>query len=417
MPGAAKTVSERHGLRSEQVSLTAIAQAHRTPTYVYSQSAIEAKIDDLSFAFRSHPTRICYSVKANSNLAILKCIAQRGGGFDIVSAGELARVTRIGAASDTIVFSGVGKTDDELVAALDANIFCFNVESEDELLRLNALARQRQVKAPFSLRINPDIDAKTHPSIATGLKTSKFGIPVKQALRLYRKSVRWPGVVAHGIDCHIGSQITSLAPLRQTARLMVDVFRSLNDLPGLKLTHIDLGGGLGVVYRDEATVSLADYAKALLQAVKPTGALLLLEPGRSVVAEAGVLLTRVVAQKTVSGKKLLVVDAGMNDLLRPALYDAFHQVKPVTPRGQASQRYDVVGPVCESTDVLAKRRLLPVIQNGDLLAILTTGAYGMSMASQYNSRPKPAEVLVKGKTFRLIRARETYAELMKGEMP
>ncbi len=417
MPGAAKTASKRQSLPSENVSLTAIAQAHGTPTYVYSQTAIEAKIDGLTKAFRSHPTRICYSVKANSNLAILKCIAQRGGGFDIVSAGELARVKRIGAKSDTVVFSGVGKTDEELVAALDANIFCFNVESEDELLRLNALARQRQVKAPFSLRINPDIDAKTHPSIATGLKTSKFGIPVKQALRLYRKSLQWPGLVAHGVDCHIGSQMTFLAPLRQTARLMVDVYQSLNQTRGLQLTHIDLGGGLGVVYRNEVPVSVEDYAAALLKAVKPTGALLLLEPGRSVVAEAGLLLTRVVAQKTVAAKKLLVVDAGMNDLLRPALYDAFHEVRAVTPKGPAMHRYDVVGPVCESTDVLATRRLLPALENGDLLAILTAGAYGMSMASHYNSRPKPAEVLVKGKTFRLIRARETHAELMKGEMP
>ncbi len=402
-------------LTLEEVRLADVAKSVSTPTYVYSQRAIESRMRALVQAFESHPTLVCYSVKACSTLAVLNLLRSEGAGFDIVSAGELARVQRVKGLAERVVFSGVGKRDDELVAALDARILCFNVESEDELLRLNAVAVARGVKAPFALRINPDIDAKTHPSIATGLKTSKFGIPVKQAVALYRKSVKLKGLLAVGVDCHIGSQVTSLAPLEQAARLMAQLFAHLKTVDRLPLEHIDVGGGLGIRYHREKPLALSRYAQAVLRAVRPVGAKLVLEPGRSLVAEAGLLLTRVVAIKQVQAKTLLVVDAGMNDLLRPALYQAFHEVKAVDQRKRPQQRYELVGPVCESTDVLATGRMLPRSQVGDLLVFENAGAYGMSMASHYNTRPKPAEVLVHARQFRVIRTRETLADLMKGE--
>jgi diaminopimelate decarboxylase len=403
----------RHSV--DGVSLADIASSVQTPTYVYSQRTIEEKYAALAQAFAGYPTQICFSVKACSTLGVLRVLQRAGAGFDIVSAGELARVTRVGAAANAVVFSGVGKRDDELVAALDAGILCFNVESEDELLRLNSVATQRGVRAPFSLRINPDIDAKTHPSIATGLKTSKFGVPAEQALSLYRKSVALKGLNAVGVDCHIGSQVTSLRPLQQAARLLAELFVHLNGQRGLRLSHIDVGGGLGVRYHTEKPLTLTSYARAVLSEVRPTGAHLILEPGRSLVAGAGFLLTRVVAKKHVQKKTLLVLDAGMNDLLRPALYDAFHPVAAVRARSSKTARYDLVGPVCESTDVLATARTLPVTSVGDLLVFEMAGAYGMSMASHYNTRAKPAEVLVDAKQFVVIRERETIESLMQGE--
>jgi diaminopimelate decarboxylase len=398
------------------VPLERIAREVGTPTYVYSTATLLRHLRVLEDAFRDTPTLLCYSVKANSNLAVLKLLAERGAGFDIVSAGELARVARAGGDPKKVVFSGVGKREDELALALQMGILQFNVESAEELELLDRVARRLKLRAPFALRVNPDVDPKTHRYIATGLETSKFGVPFDEAVSLYRKSRRMKGLFARGLDCHIGSQITDTRPVREAIGKVAGLFRALR-ADGLPLTHLDVGGGLGITYTTERPPGPDAYARAVREPLRGLDATLVLEPGRVLVGNAGVLLTRVLYRKKTPRRRFVVVDAGMNDLLRPALYEALHDIQPVRPRKGARVRVDVVGPVCESSDVLGHDRLLPPLAPGDLLAVMTAGAYGMSMASTYNSRPRPAEVLVDGSRYRVVRARETLEDLWRGETP
>jgi diaminopimelate decarboxylase len=396
-------------LHCEDTPMDAIAQVHGTPTYVYSQAALDNAFRGYDTAFAGHDHLICYAVKANPNLGILALFASMGAGFDIVSGGELARVLAAGGAPGKVVFSGVGKTAAEMRAALEAGILCFNVESESELLRLNGIAGEMGKRAPVSFRVNPDVDAKTHPYISTGLKTNKFGIAYAEAPRLYALAAGLPHLDIVGIDCHIGSQLTETAPFAEAMDKVLDLIDRLQ-AQGIVLHHIDLGGGLGVRYRDETPPPMHDYAAVLLERLRGRSLKLILEPGRSLVANAGVLLTRVEYLKHGEAKDFAIVDAAMNDLMRPALYDAWHEVEPVHPRAGETRVYEIVGPVCESGDFLAHDRAL-ALQEGDLLAIFSAGAYGMSMSSNYNSRPRAAEVLVDVEEVHLVRARESMSSL------
>lgn len=403
-------------LYAEGVSLARIAKQIGTPTYVYSTATLTRHLQVVQAAFADTSALVCYSVKANSTLAVLKLFADRGAGFDIVSVGELKRVQAAGGDVKRVVFSGVGKREDELVAALEAGILMFNVESAEELALLDRVGRRLKRRAPFALRVNPEVDAKTHRYIATGLKSSKFGVPFDEAVELYRASRRMKGVEAMGLDCHIGSQLTDARPLRQAVTKVADLFRVLR-ADGFGLSHLDVGGGLGVTYTTEKPPSLTEYAKAIREPLKGLEATIVLEPGRVLVANAGVLVTRVLYRKTTPARHFVIVDAGMNDLLRPALYEAFHDIRAVKPRRGKAPIVDVVGPVCESSDVLGHQRSLGPVEADDLMAIMTAGAYGMSMASTYNSRPRPAEVLVDGTRFRVVRERETLTDIFRGETP
>ena len=414
-------------LYAEQVPLADIAQRFGTPCYVYSHAAMTDAYRQFTDAFKGREHLVCYAVKANSNLAVLNLFARLGAGFDIVSGGELQRVLAAGGAADKIVFSGVGKTVAEMRQALDANILCFNVESEAELVRLNDVAGQMGKVAPVSLRVNPDVDAKTHPYISTGLKQNKFGVAIASALALYRKASGLPHLRVTGMDCHIGSQLTELSPFIAAAEKVLALADALAS-EGIHLEHLDLGGGLGIRYNDETPPGIADYAAALLSAMHGRNEKILVEPGRVLVGNAGVLLTKVEYLKHGEEKHFAIVDAAMNDLMRPALYDAFHAIQPVqlcatTPLPQAREEaiekssvaiYEVVGPVCETGDFLGNARQLAISQD-DLLAVMSAGAYGMSMSSNYNTRPRAAEVMVSGKAVQLIRARETAQELFAGE--
>ncbi len=400
-------------LHCEGVPLDAIARDHGTPCYVYSRAALTEAYNTYEHAFAAHPHLICYAVKANSNLAVLNVFARLGAGFDIVSGGELARVLAAGGDPRKVVFSGVGKSEAEIRAALQAGILCFNVESESELRHINRIAGQMSHTAPVSLRVNPDVDARTHPYIATGLKESKFGIAYDEAYALYIEAAGMPHVKVTGIDCHIGSQLTETAPFSEAldrVLALVDRLRAVR----ITLSHIDVGGGLGVRYRDEAPPSAAEYAQALLAQFAGRAEHLIIEPGRSLVANAGLLLTRVEYLKHGRTRDFAVTDAAMNDLMRPALYDAWHDVQPVSERRGETRSYQIVGPVCESGDFLARDRAL-VLEEGDLLAILSAGAYGMSMSSNYNSRPRAAEVMVDRTETHLVRVRETVQSLFENE--
>lgn len=401
-------------LHMEGVSLADLADRFGTPCYVYSETAILNALRQYQTAFSLFPSLICYAVKANSNLALLRLLAHHGAGFDIVSGGELHRVLKAGANPQRVVFSGVGKSTQEIDQALEAGILSFNVESEAELTRIAERARLCGVLAPIALRVNPEVDAQTHPYIATGLRTSKFGVEPSLALRLYHQAAASNNLRVVGIDCHIGSQITRLEPFLEAAERVLELVDQLA-ADGIKLNHIDLGGGVGIHYQKENTPSISAYAEALQQRLKGFSGTLLLEPGRSIVGNSGLLLTRVEYLKTTPERQLVVVDAGMNDLMRPALYQAWHDMVHVLPPRQETQEVDVVGPVCESSDVLGKDRQLAV-QQGDLLAILSCGAYGSSMGSQYNSRPRPPEVLIKAETHTLIRRRETLDDLLSTEI-
>lgn len=398
-------------LHVEGVSLAAIAERFGTPTYVYSAQALRDTYRSYADAFASHDTLICYAMKANSNLSILQLFAGMGSGFDIVSGGELKRVLLAGADPAKIVFSGVGKAVSEIEAALAAGIKCFNVESASELERLNTLAGAHGVRAPVSLRVNPNVDAGTHPYISTGLKENKFGVAHEDARAVYARAASLPHLQIVGIDCHIGSQLTEVAPFvaaLEKVLQLIDIIAA----DGIHLHHLDIGGGVGICYDDETPPAIADYAAALLRTLAQRPLQLIVEPGRSLVGNAGLLLTRVEYLKHAEARNFAIVDAAMNDLMRPALYDAFHGVQAVTPRPPLSaQDYDIVGPICESGDFLARKRRLALAQ-GDLLAILSAGAYGMSMSSNYNTRPRAAEVLVDGSQLRLIRRRETLDELL-----
>jgi diaminopimelate decarboxylase len=407
---------KRNALWAEEVPLQDIAEHVGTPTYVYSTATLQRHAQVLREAFAHRDALICYSVKANSNLAVLNILREAGCGFDIVSGGELARVKKVGGDVSRVVFAGVGKQRAEIEAALKAGILLFNVESKEELELLNQVGLQLNKPAPFALRVNPDVDAKTHKYIATGLATSKFGVPFDEAQALYRRSKKMKGLLARGIDCHIGSQLTQVAPLKTAVKKVAELFRALKN-QGLPLTHLDIGGGLGVRYRTENPPSLEAYAQAIDEALRDFDGTLILEPGRVIVANAGVLLTRVLFNKKTKERHFLVVDAGMNDLLRPALYEAFHEIEAVQRSRTQPFEQQVVGPVCESSDVLGHGRWLPPMKTGALLAIKTAGAYGMSMASRYNSRPLAAEVLVSGKTFRVVRQRESLMDLFRGETP
>jgi diaminopimelate decarboxylase len=400
-------------LCAENVPLAGIAKEFGTPAYVYSRAALELGYREFSEACSGRDVLICYSVKANSNLAVLNLLARLGSGFDIVSGGELARVLAAGGSAAKTVFSGVGKSAGELRLALEAGVLCFNVESEGELDRLAAVAADAGRIAPVSLRINPDVDPKTHPYIATGLRESKFGIAWDAALPLYRKAARLGSLRIVGIDAHIGSQITDVEPFVAALEKMlelVDVLRT----EGVPLDHLDLGGGLGIRYGDEKPPALKDYLGRLFRCLGARKLRVLFEPGRSLVGNTGLLLARVEYLKHGSVRNFVVIDAAMNDLLRPALYDAWHDVLPVTRREGPTRRYDIVGPVCESADFLAKERMLAV-EPGDLLAIMSAGAYGMSMSSNYNSRPRPPEIVADGAKSYLVRDRERAESLFASE--
>ncbi len=397
----------------EGVSLEAIAQKFGTPTFVYSRAAIVANYQAYRDAFSELSPLICYAVKANSSLSVLSLLAEMGAGFDIVSMGELQRVIAAGGDPGKVIFSGVAKRAEEIEFALRQGIYCFNIESESELHRVNAVASEVGTRARITFRINPDVDPKTHPYISTGLKSNKFGVAHSEALRLYRLAADMPGIQIHGIECHIGSQITELSPFVDALRRLLTLVDQLADR-GIEIEHIDIGGGRGIVYADEKLVPMSVFAEAVKRELGERGLQLLLEPGRSIVGDAGLLLTRVEFLKPGETKNFAIVDAGMNDLIRPTLYDAFHAVVAVAERERGARVYDVVGPVCESGDWLAKERELAVLE-GDALAILCVGAYGMAMASNYNSRNRPAEVLVDGEAMHLIRERERFEDQIARE--
>lgn len=397
----------------EQVQLGDIAQRFGTPCYVYSLAALQEGYRQFESALAGCEHLVCYAVKANPNLAILNQFARMGAGFDIVSGGELQRVLAAGGSAGKVVFSGVGKTVAEMRMALEAGILCFNVESEAELLRLNEVARDMRCKAPVSMRVNPDVDARTHPYISTGLKQNKFGVAYAEALALYRKAGELQHLRVTGMDCHIGSQLTDIAPfVAATEKVLMLVERLASE--GIVLEHLDLGGGLGIRYNDETPPSIAEYAGALRGVLRGRCEKIILEPGRALVGNAGVLLTCVEYLKHGEEKHFAIVDAAMNDLMRPALYDAWHLIQPVQPGSMPPRQYEVVGPVCETGDFLGHARSLAIAQ-GDLLAVMSAGAYGMSMSSNYNSRPRAAEVMVSGAIAQLIRERETAQQLFAGE--
>ena len=397
----------------ENVPLSDIARQFGTPTYVYSRAAIVDNFRAYKSAFTASKPLLCYAVKANSTLSVLALLASEGAGFDIVSGGELQRVIAAGGDASKVIFSGVGKRADEIALALAHNIHCFNVESEAELHRVNEIALANGKRARITFRINPDVDAKTHPYISTGLKSNKFGVAHLDAVRLYALAASMKGIEVHGIECHIGSQITELSPYIDALKRLLSLVDDLS-AHGIQLHHLDIGGGRAIVYEGETLVSMSDFALAVEREIAGHHLDLLLEPGRSIVGDAGLLLTRVEYLKPGETKNFALVDAAMNDLIRPTLYDAYHPVAPVLQREGAATLYDIVGPVCESGDWLAKERTL-VLQQDDLLAVLCAGAYGMTMASNYNTRTRPCEVMVDGDEAHLIRERERFEDLIAHE--
>jgi diaminopimelate decarboxylase len=418
-------VLRRHGdfvLHCDRVALTELCERYGTPLYVYSASMLCQRYEVLDGGFRGFPHTVCYSVKANSNLSVLRLLAKQGCGFDVVSGGELERVLAAEPkAARKVVFSGVGKTRAEITAALKARILLFNVESESELWTLAECAAQLRTAAPVALRVNPDVVTDTHPYISTGVRTHKFGVPIREARQLYAKASGARYLKVAGVGVHIGSQITDLGPFGEAMARVAELANELR-ADGHRLSYVDAGGGLGIAYegRDPIDFShhVAAYARIITQPLRKLGLHLLLEPGRAIAGPAGVLLTSVIYRKTNDGKRFVVVDAAMNDLIRPALYRAHHEIVPVKQRADSQQleKVDVVGPVCETGDFFARDRELPLADEGDLLAILDAGAYGMVLASNYNTRPRPAEVLVDGKQAKLIRKRERVADLLRGEL-
>ncbi len=401
-------------LFAEDVPLREIAEHYGTPCYVYSRATLERHWRAFDAAFSGHPHTVCFAVKANSNLAVLNVLARLGSGFDIVSGGELERVIAAGGDPSRVVFSGVGKSEPEMRRALELGIRCFNVESEAELERLNRVAGEMGKIAPVSLRVNPDVDAKTHPYISTGLKENKFGIEINEALRIYRQANDMKHIRVSGIDCHIGSQLTELAPFLDALDRVLALVDRLQ-AEGIGIEHLDLGGGLGVQYDDEHPPEPAEYAQALAARLGDAPFEILIEPGRAIAANAGVLLTRVEYLKHGETRNFAVIDAAMNDLIRPSLYQAWQAIVPVEANGEGVQgEYDLVGPICETGDFLGKDRRLR-LREGSLLAVRSAGAYGFSMASNYNTRARAAEVMVDGADARLVRRRESIAELFAGE--
>ena len=402
----------------EGVALDDIAAKVGTPTYVYSHATLERHFRVFDEAFTGIPHIVCFSVKANSNIAVLRAMVKWGAGMDIVSGGELHRALRAGADPQKIVFSGVGKREDEIEAGLRAGILCFNVESPGEIELIEKVAARMNTRAAISIRVNPDVDAETHPYISTGLKKNKFGLPMEAARAEYRKAMKMPHIVIRGIDCHIGSQLTKTMPFHDAIARVAGLARELKE-EGVPLTHLDIGGGLGIPYKEEEPPSPAEYGRAVIEALAPFRGMdltVICEPGRVIVGNAGILLTRTLYLKQGEAKNFVIVDAAFNDLLRPAFYDSYHGIKPVLRRaGATSLTADVVGPICESGDFLARDRELNRPEPGDLMAYMSAGAYGFSMSSNYNTRPRAAEVLVHGDQFSVVRDRETVEELLKNE--
>lgn len=400
-------------LHAENVALRDIAEQHQTPTYVYSRSALTETFKRFQAGLLGHEHLICFAVKANPSLAILNLFARLGAGFDIVSGGELARVIAAGGDPKKVVFSGVGKSHSEIQSALEASILCFNVESINELHRIQLVAAKLGKIAPISLRVNPNVDAKTHPYISTGLKNNKFGVAFEDALDLYQQAAQMPNIAVHGVDCHIGSQITELSPFLDALDKVLGLVDALTER-NIHIQHIDVGGGVGITYNDETPPEFATYTAAIMQKLAGRGVKVLFEPGRALVGNAGVLLTKVEYLKPGESKNFAIVDAAMNDLMRPALYDAYHNITTIAESPTQTQTYEVVGPVCESGDFLGHDRSLAIAE-GDYLAIHSAGAYGMSMSSNYNTRARAAEVLVDGDQVHVIREREQIADLFKLE--
>jgi diaminopimelate decarboxylase len=402
-------------LHCEGVPLRQIADALGTPTYVYSKTAILSSFRAYDRAFAEVPHLVCYAVKANGNLAVLAALARAGAGADVVSGGELFRALRAGIPTRRIIFAGIGKTREEMREALKAEILMFNVESSAEIRALDQVAQEMGARAPVSLRVNPDVDPQTHPYISTGLRASKFGIPVVDALREYEVAAAMAGIEIVGVQMHIGSQLTKASPFADSLARIAAVVQELRERR-IEIRAVDVGGGLGIRYRDESPPSPEEYARTLLPMLRELEVTVLLEPGRSIVGTAGVLLTRTLYTKRTPDKRFVIVDAAMNDLIRPSLYEAYHEIQPVKGApGAPTQRVDVVGPVCESGDFLARDREMGEVAEGDLLAVMSVGAYGFAMASQYNARPRATEVLVEGDTYRVVRRRETYEDLIAGE--
>ncbi|MFV2082078.1 MAG: diaminopimelate decarboxylase [bacterium] len=401
-------------LYCEGVPVEKIAAEVGTPFYLYSASTIVRHYTVFTEAFADVDHLVCYSVKANSNLAVLKMLADLGAGADIVSGGELFRALRAGISPDKIVFSGVGKRDEEIRFALESGILMFNVESTSELSALSRIAKDMGSTAPVALRVNPDVDPETHPYISTGMKENKFGIPVTEALSIYLQAAKMDHIQVVGADCHIGSQLTSSAPFGEAVTKLMELVSDL-DREGMEIRYIDVGGGLGIIYGEEAPPLPSDYADTILDAVGGTDKTLIFEPGRVIVGNAGILVTRVIYNKKTAEKNFIIVDAAMNDLIRPSLYDAYQEVRPVFRTEREEIVADVVGPVCESTDYLARDHSMPAVEEGELLAVMSSGAYGFSMSSQYNSRPRAAEIMVRDKRFEVVRNRETFDDLVKGE--
>jgi diaminopimelate decarboxylase len=401
-------------LHCEGVPLAELADRYGTPLYVYSEATLSRHFHVFDQAFASLPHLICFAVKANGNLALLNLLASRGAGADIVSGGELFRALKAGIPAERIVYSGVGKTEAEMDQALEAGILLFNIESLQELAVLDRRARALGRIAPIALRVNPDVDPNTHPYVSTGLKTSKFGISFQSALDLYEQASRLANVQAIGVDCHIGSQLTELGPFQEAVSRLTELSQSLRQA-GHQIQYLDLGGGLGITYDAEEPPTPAEYGEVICNQLAGQQLTLILEPGRNLVGNAGILLTRVLYTKEADDKRFVVVDAGMNDLIRPSLYDAFHAVVPVEDQGRDEQVVDVVGPICESGDFLARDRSLARLNPGELVAVMSAGAYGFTMASTYNSRPLAAEVLVAGESHQLVRQRGTFADLVRGE--
>jgi len=404
---------------AEGVPVKRIAKEVGTPAYVYSLATLKRHFQVFDRAFSAVPHIVCFSVKANSNIALLRAFAKEGGGFDIVSGGELFRALRAGADPKKIVFSGVGKKKDEIEYALKSGILMFNVESEDEMVTLNEIAGGIGKKAPISLRINPDVDPQTHPYISTGMKKAKFGVDIKRSLENYKRAVSMPNLEVVGVDCHIGSQLTSVSPfvdaLARVREYLDRVLVGSLKREGVQIRYLDLGGGLGISYKDEMPPHPEEYARAIIQGLEGLDVTLILEPGRVIVGNAGILITEVQYIKETDEKKFVIVDGGMNDLIRPALYGSYQAIQPVVEKNSAKIVADVVGPICESGDFFAKDREIARPRRGDLLAVMSAGAYGFTMASNYNSHPKPPEVLVDGDQYYVIRTRETMDDLIRGE--
>ncbi len=403
-------------MRCEGVTLAKLAEEYGTPLYVYSESHIVGQWQALDKAFKGIDHLVCYAVKANSNLSVLQALANAGAGFDIVSAGELERVIQAGGDPTRCEFAGVGKTAAEIERALQCGIGCFNVESEPELMRIAAVASSMGRRAPIALRVNPGVDPDTHHYISTGKHESKFGIAIADALAVYRRAAQMPGIEIRGVQMHIGSQITKVAPYVLAIRKMLPLVTAVRQLAPATIEFFDIGGGLGITYRDEKPPTAQQFASAVKPLLRKLGLRIVLEPGRFIVGNGGVLVTRVQYVKQTPVKRFVIVDAAMNDLIRPSLYGSHHEILPVKSAGRTKVKCDVVGPVCESGDFLAQDRAMPAVKEGELLAVMSAGAYGMAMASNYNARLRPAEVLVKGRTCRLVHRRETLAEMMAREL-